>query len=259
MPTHIKELLNALEEAPTQAENTTLAESWLLGFDTETTGAIIGKDAIVSATLVLRDPNAGHSKDAISTWLINPHQPMNPKASEVNGFTDSYLQKNGLEPTEELEILAFAISKAQSKNIPLLAYNAPFDVKMLQHDLKNWNLKSLKERPESSVSTLQSGEVLTVDPLVIDRAVSRRSGKRTLTMTTQFYGVEPIGNFHDATADTVAAVDLIKPITKLHEELARMPLSEIMSWQRNAYNQWKNSFNDWLVSIGKEPINGSWL
>lgn len=78
-------------------------------------------------------------------------------------------------------------------------------------------------------------------------------------MTTQFYGVEPIGNFHDATADTVAAVDLIKPITKLHEELARMPLSEIMSWQRNAYNQWKNSFNDWLVSIGKEPINGSWL
>ncbi|EIK85776.1 DNA polymerase III subunit epsilon [Gardnerella greenwoodii] len=259
MPTNIKELLDALNAAPFQEENTPLSKSWLLGFDTETTGANIGKDAIASATLVLRNPSLGHDGDAVSTWLINPHQPMNPKASEVNGFTDEYLQEYGGEPVEELELLAQAVSLAQEKNIPLLAYNAPFDVAMLRHDLNRWQLKSLNQRPTCSISTLSANDVLTVDPLVIDRAVSIRPGKRTLTLTSQFYGVEPIGDFHDATADTVAALDLVAPICNAYEQVANMTLSNLMSWQREAYIRWRDSFNKWLESHGREPIRGTWL
>lgn len=259
MPTHIQELLDALVAAPYQDESTPLSESWLLGFDTETTGANLFKDAIASATLVLRNPALGHTGDTVSTWLVNPHQPMNPKASEVNGFTDEYLQENGGEPAEELELLAKAISEAQAKNIPLLAYNAPFDVTMLRNDLRRWNLSPLNSRPTCNISTLSKDDVLTVDPLVIDRAVSHRTGKRTLTLTSQFYGVEPIGDFHDATADTVAALDLVAPICEMHETLGAMPLSSVMQWQREAYSSWKNSFNQWLQSKGREPITGSWL
>lgn len=259
MPTHIQELLNALDLAPKQDENTLLAESWLLGFDTETTGANIGKDAIVSATLVLRNPELAHAGDVVSTWLINPHQPMNPKASEVNGFTDEYLQEHGGEPEEELEFLARAVSMAQAKNIPLLAYNAPFDIAMLRHDLKRWHLTALEERATCSIHALNANAILTVDPLVIDRAVSRRSGKRTLTITSQFYGVEPIGDFHDATADTVAALDLIAPMSKLYESVSCMRLNTMMDWQRKAYINWRDSFNQWLQSHGREPITGTWL
>lgn len=259
MPTNINELLDALNAAPFQEENTPLAGSWLLGFDTETTGANIGKDAIASATLVLRNPALGHKGDTVSTWLINPHQPMNPKASEVNGFTDEYLQKHGGEPAEELELLALAVSTAQAKNIPLLAYNAPFDVAMLRHDLQRWELTSLDQRPACSISTLNNHDVLTVDPLVIDRAISKRTGKRTLTVTSQFYGVEPIGDFHDATADTVAALDLIEPMSQLYECVSSMTLATIMEWQRSAYLQWRDSFNRWLQSHGREPITGTWL
>ena len=259
MPTHIQELLDALDAAPAQYDNTRLAKSWLLGFDTETTGANIGKDAIASATLVLRNPELGHNGDVVATWLINPHKPMNPKASEVNGFTDEYLQEHGGEPVKELELLAQAVSLAQSKNIPLLAYNATFDVAMLRNDLQRWQLKPLYQRPTCSISTLNSQDVLTVDPLVIDRAVSHRSGKRTLTITSQFYGVEPIGDFHDATADTVAALDLVAPMCEIHESVGNLPLLNLMSWQREAYIQWRDSFNQWLNSHGREAITGSWL
>lgn len=259
MPTNIQELLNALADVPDQPESTPISKSWLLGFDTETTGANIGKDAIVSATLVLRNPSLGHKGDVVSTWLINPHHPMNPKASEVNGFTDEFLQSNGAEPEEELELLAKAISTAQSKNIPLLAYNAPFDVEMLRHDLQRWNLEPLSSRPTSNVSALTKDDILTVDPLVIDRTVSRRSGKRTLTITSQFYGVEPIGDFHDATADTVAALDLIEPMSELYPSVNNMTLENIMAWQRESYIKWRDSFNQWLESHGREPIRGTWL
>ncbi|MBF9314249.1 DNA polymerase III subunit epsilon [Bifidobacteriaceae bacterium NR002] len=259
MPTNIQELLDALDLAPFQEESTPLSESWLLGFDTETTGANIGKDAIASATLVLRNPSLGHEGDAVSTWLINPHKPMNPKASEVNGFTDEYLQEHGGEPVEELEALAQAVSLAQAKNIPLLAYNAPFDVAMLRHDLNRWQLKSLSQRPTCNISTLTENDVLTVDPLVIDRAVSIRPGKRTLTLTSQFYGVEPIGDFHDATADTVAALDLVAPMCNAYEQVENMTLSNLMSWQREAYIRWRDSFNKWLESHGRDPIHGTWL
>ncbi len=256
MAKNIDELLEALEKAPQQDKNTTLCKSMLLGFDTETTGAIIGSDSICSATLVFRDPARGRNNDVIATWLVNPHKQINPKASEVNGFTNEFLQENGGDPTQEIELLGKAISLAQSKNIPLLAYNAPFDVKMLNHDLQRWNLDSLQNRPKSTVN---GGEMLIVDPLVIDRAISKRTGKRTLTYTTQFYGVEPIGNFHDATADTVAAVDLIKPISELHENVANLKLCEIMTWQRDAYAKWKLSFDSWLKSKGRPASEGNWL
>ncbi|MFP1689680.1 exonuclease domain-containing protein [Gardnerella vaginalis] len=256
MPNNINELMEALNETQQQSEKTPLSQSFLLGFDTETTGAILGEDSICSATLVLRNPQNKTHNDVIATWLINPHKPINPKASQVNGFTDEFLQENGGEPTAEIEALAAAVSLAQSKNIPLLAYNAPFDVEMLRHDLKKWGLTSLNNRPNS---TINDGEILVVDPLVIDRAVSKRTGKRTLTHTTQFYGVEPIGDFHDATADTVAAVDLIKPISELHEDVADLELCDLMTWQRKAYTKWKNSFDEWLKSKGKPASSGNWL
>ena len=66
----------------------------------------------------------------------------------------------------------------------MLAYNAPFDIRMLAGDLNRWQLRSLEER-------LDGRAMLVVDPLVIDRSVSRRSGKRTLEYTTEYYGWSP--------------------------------------------------------------------
>lgn len=242
-------LYTALESAPQQNDTTTLAQSWLLGFDTETTGTYAGRDAIVSATLVLRNPQTGYEGDVVGEWIVNPHRRMNPKASEVNGFTDDFLIEHGEEPTDAIAKIAAYINTAQNKNIPLLAYNAPFDVHMLAGDLQRWNLMAMP----------QDDELLVVDPLVIDRAISKRHGKRTLEYTTEYYGIDPHGDFHDATADTTAAVDLIAPMSLLYPQVGRIELGELMDWQRNAHDQWKQQFNQWLASRGRRPITDGWF
>lgn len=246
------DLLDAIESCAVQPGDTTLADTLLLGFDTETTGTLPGEDAICSATLVLRDQSRGHDGDVIASWLINPHRPVSPGASRVNGFTDDYLQANGEEPAEALERLASIIAAAQNRRIPLLAYNAPFDVRMVSGDLLRWRLTPLDGR-------LDADELLVVDPLVIDRQVSHRKGKRTLTDTTFYYGVQPHGDFHDATADTIAAVDLIRPIATLYPQTGSITLDGLMDWQRSAYAQWRDSFNRWLVDRGRTPIHDRWL
>jgi DNA polymerase III subunit epsilon len=239
-------IMQAITEAPQQDESTALSQSWLLGCDTETTGTG-SEDAIVSASLVLRNPETGFDEDVIAEWIINPHRHISAGASQVNGFTDEYLQANGMEPAEALTAIGSIITKAQSKNIPLLAYNAPFDVRMLSNDLQRWDLVPLPE------------DLLVVDPLIIDREISHRRGKRTLTYTTEYYGVEPHGDFHDATADTIAAVDLIKPISTLYPQVGALKLGELMDWQRQAHEKWRVSFNEWMSSHGRGPVTDSWL
>lgn len=246
------DLKDAIDAAPEQGPDTTLGESWLLGFDTETTGTYVGRDAIVSATLVLRDPAAGADADAIGEWIVNPHRRMNPRASAINGFTDEFLAEHGEEPVDALERIAALIAAAQRKRIPLLAYNAPFDVRMLDADLDRWQLPTLDDR-------LGDGTLLVVDPLVIDRSVSRRSGRRTLTYTTEYYGVEPRGDFHDATSDTIAAVDLIRPMTTLYPQVGRITMDGLMEWQRTAHTAWRDSYNTWLNKQGRRPIHDAWL
>ena len=244
-------LLEAIEAAPEQPGAVPLADSWLLGFDTETTGARPGRDAIVSASLVLRNPQRGHRGDVTEEWLINPHRPMDPRATRVNGFTDDYLVSHGGEPTVAVEQVARAIAGAQARGIPLLAYNAPFDVGMMEGDLRRWKLASLRERID--------GRALVVDPLVLDRAVSHRHGRRTLSDTTEYYGVEPEGDFHAAASDAVAAVDLVAPMTSLHPQLQHLTLDALMDWQRRAHREWLESFNAWLQARGRRPAHDGWF
>lgn len=245
-------LTTALETAPAQDPDTTLAHSWLLGFDTETTGVYAGRDAIVSAALVLRNPEAGHEGDVIGEWVINPHRRMSPGASRVNGFTDEFLAEHGQEPVDAIEDIAALIGLAQRKRIPLVAYNAPFDIRMLIGDLDRWRLRTMEER-------LDGDAMLVADPLVIDRAVSRRSGKRTLEYTAEYYGVEPDGDFHNATADTITAVDLIEPMAVLYPQVGRITMNRLMDWQRDAHRTWRDSYNRWLEQRGRRPVRDVWL
>nr|WP_240680355.1 exonuclease domain-containing protein [Alloscardovia theropitheci] len=240
-----------------------LSKSYLLGFDTETTGTTYGKDAIVSACLVLRNPATGYEADITSYWEINPRIPMNPMASRVNGFTTEYLTEHGMDQEVAITEISEIIVAAQLKNIPLLAYNAPFDVSMLNADLKKIGSAPLdtlmRDNDVDNFLSTTERELLIVDPLVIDRAVSKRTGSRKLIDTTFYYGVQPHGNFHNAVADTTAAVDLIEPITRLYPQAASIRLENLMSFQRESYTSWKDNFNEYLKTQGRSLIQGSWL
>lgn len=250
----ISTAIQTLEQLQEQPLTTTLANSALLGFDTETTGINTDSDAICSATLVCKFPGMSWQDYGVLPWIINPHQPIAPRASAVNGFTDEYLQTHGQEPEQALEEIASVITLAQRKHIPLLAYNAPFDVAMIEHNLKRWGLPTIQQRLEQTSDTL-----IVVDPLVLDRAVSHRAGKRTLSATTYYYGVVPHGDFHDATADTIAAVELIEPMTRLFPQISNLTLEQLMTWQRNAHEQQQESYIQWAAKNGKRAWRSNWL
>lgn len=250
-PSSPPSILESLAAAKPQDPQTPLADSLLLGFDTETTG-VGPTDAIVSASLVLRDPSKGYAGDRTADWVINPHRHISAGASSVNGFTDDYLAAHGREPAEALDEIASLIATAQDKRIPLLAYNAPFDVQMLQLGLRHWNLAGLGAR-------IKGLDLLVVDPLILDRHFSKRHGRRNLSSTSAFYGVSPHGSFHDASADTTAAIDLLAPMFRLYPQAGRIPLSGLMAQERDMHAQWARSFNDWQVSHGRRPISDEWM
>ena len=231
-----KELAETLKAMPAQDLQSALKDSALLGFDTETTGLDCKKDAIISAALVLRKSAGGESLktcDKVAQWLINPGVSINETASKINGFTDEI------------------IVAANEKNIPLLAYNASFDVRMLEGDLERYQMTDLAKALRDSL--------LVVDPLVIDRTVSKRAGRRTLTDTTFYYGVQPRGSFHDATADTIAAIDLVKPMSDLYPQVGQLALKDLMQWQTEAHCAWIESYNRYAEEKGKPKRTDKWL
>lgn len=236
----VMDILEELAKVPKQPEN--LASCDLLGFDTETTGLGEG-NSIISASLVLRDRKSG--EDKVFNFLLNPHVPIDPGAAAVNGFTQEFVEKNGGDQKKGVEKMAQAILLAQQKGIPLVAYNAKFDIAMLQSDLRKVGRGDLAEKL-SGISVL--------DPLVFDRELSRRPGKRKLENAMEWWGICPWGDYHDAQVDTQAAVDLMCAISSRHPEL---PLPA-MDWQREAYKRWAEGWNKWAQEKGARKVEEEW-
>ena len=69
----------------------------------------------------------------------------------------------------------------------------------------------------------------------------------------------PHGDFHTALADTVATVDVMREIIRLHDDIASLELTDLMPRQRFWYEQWQTSFNEYLRSKNRPQIKGSWL
>ncbi|MBW8803710.1 MAG: 3'-5' exonuclease [Catenulisporales bacterium] len=189
----------------------------LAGFDTETTGRDPKSVRIVSAALVASD---GTSK----TFLIDPGVEIPAEATAIHGITTEYAREHGAPPRETLDAIADALAAELRAGTPLVVFNAPYDLTLLEAELARHQLAPLAARaPVAPV----------IDPLVIDRQMDKfRKGARTLEAQCRFYGVT-ITRAHDAAADALAALNLAQVIgasyaavgtldaVRLHEAQAR--------------------------------------
>ena len=108
-------------------------------FDTETTGLEDSDDVVQIACVVMKD---GKETIAQTVYLKNQVPIDGTEAQKVNGITDEFLRKEGLEPEgvllNFLELLNNSIR--EEGKVLLVAHNLSFDLRMIENMLKRYNL-----------------------------------------------------------------------------------------------------------------------
>lgn len=212
----------------------------LLGFDTETTGLDVGSDRIVTAALVRRDETGTH----VRTWLLDPGVDIPEGASAIHGITTEHARTHGEPAALALEEIAAVLADAIGGGVPVVAYNAAYDLCILGAELRRHGLATLSERLGRDV-------VGVIDPLVLDRAEDRyRSGKRKLVDLCGFYQIADAGRLHTADVDVVATLDVLAAIVVRYPHLGDLDLERLHAYQVTAHRAWAEGFNAWRTSKG---------
>jgi DNA polymerase-3 subunit epsilon len=226
-------------------------EGPLAAFDTETTGVDVETDRIVSAAVAVQD--APGSRPRVTRWLVNPGVPVPAGATEVHGLTQEHLQRNGRWPAPVMYEIAEALAEQATMGRPLVVMNAPFDLTILDRELRRHRASSLDRWFETS-------PLLVLDPRVLDKHLDRyRKGRRTLTDLCEHYGVSLEGA-HDAGADALAAMDVVRAVGhRFAARLERVSPAELHTLQALWHAAQARGLQAWFARSGtEEAVDPAW-
>ncbi|WP_327693672.1 MULTISPECIES: 3'-5' exonuclease [unclassified Streptomyces] len=226
-------------------------EGPLAAFDTETTGVDVETDRIVSASVVVQEGPA--IRPRVSRWLINPGVPVPASATAVHGLTDEHLQRNGRWPAPVMEEIARALAEQAAAGRPLVIMNAPFDLTMLDRELRRHRASSLDR-------WFDSKPLLVLDPRVLDKHLDRyRKGRRTLTDLCAHYGVTLEGA-HDAAADATASLEVVRAVgRRFATRLERLSPAELHTLQAVWHAAQARGLQAWFAKSGTpEAVDPAW-
>ncbi|WP_326817995.1 3'-5' exonuclease [Streptomyces sp. NBC_01762] len=215
----------------------------LVGFDLETTGTEPLEARIVTAAVVGVD---GRDEEPVRqrTWLADPGIRIPAQASAIHGISSERAAAEGRPAREVADEIAETLADYWRQGVPVVAYNAAFDLTLLTAELHRHGLPSLSDRLDGG------GIGPVVDPYTIDRAVDRyRKGKRTLEAVCVEYGVVH-GGAHDAGADALAAVRVAYAIAERHGSVAALTAAELHERQITWYADWASGFQSFLRRKG---------
>jgi DNA polymerase-3 subunit epsilon len=226
-------------------------EGPLVAFDTETTGVDVETDRIVSAAVVVQDTAGLRAR--VSRWLVNPGVPVPEAATAVHGLTDDHLRRNGRWPAPVMEEVARTLAEHVAAGRPLVVMNAPFDLTLLDRELRRHRASSLSHYLESS-------PLCVLDPRVLDKHLDRyRKGRRTLTDLCEHYGVV-LDGAHDAAADAQAALDVVRAIgRRFAARLERLSAAELHTLQAVWHAAQARGLQAWFARSGsQEAVDPAW-
>ncbi|WNI25826.1 3'-5' exonuclease [Streptomyces sp. ITFR-16] len=226
-------------------------EGPLAAFDTETTGVDVEEDRIVSAALVVQDSAGGRMR--VTRWLVNPGVPVPAGATEIHGLTDDHLQRNGRWPAPVVEEVARALAEQCAARRPLVVMNAPFDLTLLDRELK-------RHRTSSLAAYLEPASLRVLDPRVLDKHLDRyRKGRRTLTDLCELYGVV-LDGAHDAAADAAASLELVRAVgRRFATRLERLTPAELHTLQAVWHAAQARGLQAWFARSGTpETVDPAW-
>ncbi|MEC4015595.1 exonuclease domain-containing protein [Streptomyces sp. H27-D2] len=226
-------------------------EGPLASFDTETTGIDVEHDRIVSAALVVQD--APEATPRAVRWLVSPGVEVPEGATAVHGLTGPHLRRHGRWPAPVMEEIARALADHSSAGTPLVIMNAPFDLTLLDRELKRHRAASLSHY-------LGGHSLCVLDPRVLDRQLDRyRKGRRTLTDLCAHYGAELTGA-HDAAADATAAMEVVRAVgRRFAARLERLSPAELHTLQAVWHAAQARGLQAWFARNGSdEACDPAW-
>lgn len=216
----------------------------MLAFDTESSGTDVEKDRIVTACLAwvnMRQP------EKPIQWLLDPGVEIPAEATAVHGITTERAREHGKPPRSVLPAIREKVISAWELGYPLVAFNAPFDLTLLDRELCRYGFPALDVHG------------LVVDPLVLDRYLDKwRKGSRKLDAVCRQYQV-PLDGAHDATQDAVAAARVAWRMFRTFPELDAMDADDLYALQVTAHRDWADGFESYLRTQGKgDVIDRAW-
>ncbi|MCL7424665.1 3'-5' exonuclease [Streptomyces sp. NPDC057806] len=223
----------------------------LIGFDLETTGTDPGQARIVTGAVIeLR----GGQQLGRREWLADPGVVIPADAVAVHGISNERAAGEGRPADQVADAIADVLTGYWKTGVPVVAYNAAFDLSLLSAELRRYGLPSLRERLGGT------DPAPVVDPYTIDRWVDRyRRGKRNLEAVCAEYGVR-LESAHDAFADALAAARLACAIADRHPKIASLAPAELHRRQIAWYAEWAADFQSFLRRKGDEQavVDGTW-
>lgn len=217
-------------------------------FDLETTGTDVENDRVVTAFVGLID-SAGHVLRSDS-WLADPGVEIPDGAAAVHGISTERARAEGRPAGDVVREIVAAVRGFLAEGIPLVAYNASYDLSLLRHEAGRHGVAPLDDpRP-------------IVDPFVIDKALDRyRKGKRTLDLVAAHYGVG-LDDAHEASADAIAAGRVAIALAERFADDLADSLDGVHDQQIEWARDQAASLTEYFVKIGKlapgEALDGTW-
>lgn len=229
---------------------TTWHKGPLLAFDLETTGVDVETARIVTCCLARLD-GSGHDRPDIVRWLVDPGVEIPAEASEVHGISTERARAEGQPAGPAVADIAGRIAAAAADGVPVVAYNAVYDLTVLDRELRRHGHPSLTGR---------GVELVVVDPYVLDKHLDTyRKGPRKLVDVCTHYQAR-IDGAHDAGADALAVARLAFKLAETYPHIATLPLPELHAVQVRAKRDQDRSFADYLRRKGRDVdgLDGYW-
>jgi DNA polymerase-3 subunit epsilon len=222
----------------------------LAAFDLETTGIDSESDRIVTAAVSL--VGDGRPK-VLHAWLLDPGVEIPAGASAVHGISTERARAEGSRPRDAIGEIVAVLAEQLLAGVPIVAFNARFDLTCLDRDARRHGIVPLIERVGGHDG------MLVIDPFVLDKQVDRfRKGKRTLGAVCAHYSV-PLEDAHAADADALAAARVAWRLGEAFPELRAAELAALHRQQIAWAAEQAASFEDYLRRNGREErIEPAW-
>ncbi|QFZ20267.1 exonuclease domain-containing protein [Saccharothrix syringae] len=184
------------------------ADGPVVALDLETTSTDPRRDRLVTASVVTITPGPPGTRPEVATrtWLADPGVEIPADATAIHGISTERARRDGRPAAEVVAEVAAELSRVWTPTTPLCAFNAAFDLTMLDAELRRHHGRGLP----------LGGPV--VDPWCVDRHVDpHRRAKRTLGAVCEHYRVR-LDDAHTSTGDALAAARLAWRLAKVYPD-----------------------------------------